>query len=1151
MPILPLEGSKLVYGSDDAGRTVHNSDTEFADYMRLVAKELNLAEHNVNGAMLCTGGDVEGHVVTSDRRRRYLLDLARWAPPEDPRVTHHLPKVHSSIFYRMLRPEFLRREMKENSLPALSSDTFSGWGMNQGKHHASNLRKATAYMCSQTVTKAVSRIMETAKGFNINDIPTGVNDEATLKFPDTIDISAIFHQVGLPMRHMVLVLQHEKQEFLRGVGDLRGHNMSENLLASAASVRNAIIGLVQSRINAEMVARSIKHKLKDLLRRCDLKDLPKKLASFFNSIIGDNQRFWNRDIARDLDASFGFQRFLLPEDEWKDVKTYFDRCAKCTNKGFPDALLKLAKTQGLSRASITKDWIEQQRRMVDVLWLDAQCAEDLWRVLWYMAHEELKMTYFESVIAGFNLKHTQLDPTGNFVEMISELWQETAGLKCKNKPNVVRDAALLRSWQARLSRFQNPPRFDWGEAYLRGCRRNIQGTRRLKSWGNQPEYRNKFFTAQTITRRHFRLILSHALESTGVRIDVACCQQLLKWCYTEAAFPMRLPSSAFRMPEGKLLCPRSKDMDIMEWAALNSNFIAAQKLLNALTQDSKTSPSWSDIVAPLARAMDSARRLKRSGGAGSVSYLALRILRTVIEFRTAPWHESVEATHTKLTYQFGAHLDQARKVNSRLLRESFEIEATQSMMKFFIKTWELTQKRQTFKFTSHGTFPRHILNFKNLETLCLNNIDAVNDELFSLTSLRSLSFNFGRVRRIPSGLGRLSKLETLDVTGNKINAIPDSISQLPKLKTFMCANNCLESIPVGIGDTSLEVCILDSNLISSLPNVFKKLTNLRELRCSTNHLASLPETLGECSKLQVLDIHQNELVSLPNSMGRLESLLVLNLEKNQLQSLPEGLRGLCSLAHLNLGFQGDLKVSDEISTMTCLQWLSLDGNNLSALPDDIGDLRLLKTLKANRNNLKSLPESIGELEALERLELEQNKLRSLPATAGNLVSLLSLKLSLNILKSLPKDLSGLKSLERLECRNNLLYSIPHSFGTLQSIQYMDFRRNKLTSLPKAVTELKSLQRIDVRGNMFSSKDESLYSLAVIGHKSSVRVSGGGIKWDFTFGGGQNVPNIPIDEALAASRRMKKERQVSTARGKMRGWRERKEEKLASITHLKE
>lgn len=72
MPLLPLQGGKLVYGSDDCGDSVHNTDARVNQLMREAAEDLHLAPHLVNNRSgppptLCTAGDVEGHLGSDGR----------------------------------------------------------------------------------------------------------------------------------------------------------------------------------------------------------------------------------------------------------------------------------------------------------------------------------------------------------------------------------------------------------------------------------------------------------------------------------------------------------------------------------------------------------------------------------------------------------------------------------------------------------------------------------------------------------------------------------------------------------------------------------------------------------------------------------------------------------------------------------------------------------------------------------------------------------------------------------------------------------------------------------------------------------------------------------------------------------------------------
>jgi len=123
MPVLPINDAKLVYGSNDGGKTVMNCDPAFNLVMERTAQKLHLAEHTVgkSNISLHSAGDVEAH-RTSDGSY-FLLDLSRALPPEAPSRAN--PR---SIFYQVFRPEFLEILRSQKITKPLSSDAFSIWG---------------------------------------------------------------------------------------------------------------------------------------------------------------------------------------------------------------------------------------------------------------------------------------------------------------------------------------------------------------------------------------------------------------------------------------------------------------------------------------------------------------------------------------------------------------------------------------------------------------------------------------------------------------------------------------------------------------------------------------------------------------------------------------------------------------------------------------------------------------------------------------------------------------------------------------------------------------------------------------------------------------------------------------------------------------
>ena len=119
--ILPISRSTIIYGSNDGGKTVHDSSPEFRARMKRAGEQLNIKGHpcgvskTARQVMLWGPTDIEGHMGSDGRY--YVIDLARVFPP-----TCSDAHVKETFLYELMRPEWVA----ENPVP-LSSDAFSGF----------------------------------------------------------------------------------------------------------------------------------------------------------------------------------------------------------------------------------------------------------------------------------------------------------------------------------------------------------------------------------------------------------------------------------------------------------------------------------------------------------------------------------------------------------------------------------------------------------------------------------------------------------------------------------------------------------------------------------------------------------------------------------------------------------------------------------------------------------------------------------------------------------------------------------------------------------------------------------------------------------------------------------------------------------------
>jgi hypothetical protein len=91
--LLPIREGSLIYGSEDAGKTVLKENETLNAAVEQAAKRLRLRRHVVGPERveLDSAVDVEGHLGMDGRF--YLLDMARAFPPEAPSEATHLRDV--------------------------------------------------------------------------------------------------------------------------------------------------------------------------------------------------------------------------------------------------------------------------------------------------------------------------------------------------------------------------------------------------------------------------------------------------------------------------------------------------------------------------------------------------------------------------------------------------------------------------------------------------------------------------------------------------------------------------------------------------------------------------------------------------------------------------------------------------------------------------------------------------------------------------------------------------------------------------------------------------------------------------------------------------------------------------------------------------
>lgn len=187
-------------------------------------------------------------------------------------------------------------------------------------------------------------------------------------------------------------------------------------------------------------------------------------------------------------------------------------------------------------------------------------------------------------------------------------------------------------------------------------------------------------------------------------------------------------------------------------------------------------------------------------------------------------------------------------------------------------------------YDTQATLPESITNLSNLRELTFGGIEDIS----GLTEL-------------PESIGKLSKLENLNLFRNLLSTLPESFGDLKNLRVFKAESNQFTEFPTVITQLSnLEELDLLGNQIHNIPDAISQLSNLRILEFSENQLSVIPESITQLSKLQELDLSFNPLTALPMEIGRLVTLKGLWLNETQLTALPESLYQLTNLQYLTV-----------------------------------------------------------------------------------------------------------------------------------------------------------------------------------------------------------------------------------------------------------
>eukprot|EP01103_Thecamoeba_quadrilineata_P013814 TRINITY_DN3947_c0_g1_i2.p1 TRINITY_DN3947_c0_g1~~TRINITY_DN3947_c0_g1_i2.p1 ORF type:complete len:900 (+),score=173.30 TRINITY_DN3947_c0_g1_i2:36-2735(+) len=180
--------------------------------------------------------------------------------------------------------------------------------------------------------------------------------------------------------------------------------------------------------------------------------------------------------------------------------------------------------------------------------------------------------------------------------------------------------------------------------------------------------------------------------------------------------------------------------------------------------------------------------------------------------------------------------------------------------------------------------PDHISRLTSLEELHLrhNLIKTFPTQIGRLVGLKLLDVAENELSNLPDETRGLVSLKTLLCQHNNFSEIPTVVFGLPCLSMLRFNDNKISSLPAEIKNASrLTELHLEENELTSLPVEICLLSSLRKMYLEFNRLEHLPDNIGNL-KLNVLLLHSNKIKSIPQTLLELKTLVRFAIDDNLL-----------------------------------------------------------------------------------------------------------------------------------------------------------------------------------------------------------------------------------------------------------------------------
>jgi len=366
----------------------------------------------------------------------------------------------------------------------------------------------------------------------------------------------------------------------------------------------------------------------------------------------------------------------------------------------------------------------------------------------------------------------------------------------------------------------------------------------------------------------------------------------------------------------------------------------------------------------------------------------------------------------------------------------------------------------------HGHLPASMGLLKQLEVLELqeNKLISLPAEIRELAQLRTLNVSDNQLTALPEELFTSVPIVELIASKNGFSGPFFIVDTVPHLRNLQLSNNSITSFCESgtILLPALKYLDLSVNRLSALPDV-SSWTGLTTLLIGDNKLSSLPDGFISLKQLRIADFTGNDLTKLDEKIALMEGLENLTVAANPLRD-----RKFLTMntEDIKRDLQSRIEpcIADPMSEDEVGTGVEVSGteSGLQLRPSGTLDLSFKNLTKGDEDALVSFAGS----DDVRQVYLQQNYLTTIPAVLSQFTFLTVLDLSKNNIVEPLTDSLQLPKLRELRLNGNKMQSLDDIVSLLSApgLQHLDVSHNRiqgpLPTLRKKFPELLLLMASD-------------------------------------------------------------------------------------------